>query len=149
MLLDPRKRKCKGPCQSTTRKIRESGFCLACERIRKKEKSAKAKDARQRRTFGISSDEAKLVEEAQDGGCICAPWTNYDGSGKRALSTDHNHRTGVVRGRLCKHCNDLLGRVHDDPAYFRAMIAYITNPPAVRVLGERIVPGHDLGWTGE
>lgn len=128
-------------CKSTTRKIRESGCCLSCERDIKKEKREKGRNNRQIRGFGITLEEARLVEAEQDGGCICAPWTGYDGSGKRMLSTDHNHKTGEIRGRLCKHCNDLLGRVHDDPAYFRMMIAYLENPPARRVLGVRLVPG--------
>lgn len=117
--------------------------CGECIRARKKERSAVSKERRQRTIYGITLEEAKAIEQEQDGGCICAPWTNYDGSGKRSLSTDHDHKTGEVRGRLCKHCNDLLGRVHDDPAYFYAMVEYIKNPPARRVVGVRIVPGHE------
>lgn len=131
---------CRG-CGSTTRKLQDGLRCATCIRERKNERRRKARESRQIRTFGITLEEAKAIEEAQDGGCICAPWTGYDGSGARALSTDHDHRTGEVRGRLCKHCNDLLGRVRDDPAYFRLMIEYLRNPPARRVLGVRVVPG--------
>lgn len=135
-------------CGSTTRKLvlvpgtKTMVGCGECIRERRKQKRLIGQARRQTAVFGITLDEAKAIEEEQDGGCICAPWTNYDGSGKRSLSTDHDHKTGKIRGRLCKHCNDLLGRVMDDPAYFRAMIAYLENPPAERVVGERIVPGH-------
>lgn len=133
---------CKG-CGSTTRKLSYAGpRCLECHRAERKRRSLVGKERRQRTVYGISLEEAQAIEREQDGGCICAPWTNYDGSGKRSLSTDHDHKTGEVRGRLCKHCNDLLGRVMDDPAYFRAMIAYLEHPPARRVVGVRVVPGH-------
>lgn len=113
---------------------------LACWRIEKKRRKEVRKDGYQQKVYGITHEEAKQIEAEQDGGCICAPWTGYDGSGARALSTDHDHTTGEVRGRLCKHCNDLLGRVRDDPTYFRLMIAYLENPPARRVVGVRVVP---------
>jgi hypothetical protein len=135
-------------CKSTTRILKpvpgtkSMVGCGECIRARRDERRLAGRARRQATIFGITLDEAKAIEEEQGGGCICAPWTNYDGSGKRALSTDHDHKTGAIRGRLCKHCNDLLGRVLDDPAYFRAMVDYINNPPAVRVVGHRVVPGH-------
>lgn len=112
---------------------------LACWRIEKKRRKAVRQDSYQQKTFGITLDEKEELIEFQGGGCICADWTGYNGA-TRSLSTDHDHRTGVVRGALCKHCNDLLGRVRDDPQYFRRMIAYLENPPAVKLFGERIVP---------
>lgn len=128
-------------CGSTTKKLSYPGpRDLGCHRAVKKERSLRRKDNYQQKIYGITQAEKQQVIDAQDGGCICAPWTGYDGSSGRDLSTDHDHETGVVRGALCKHCNDLLGRVRDDPTYFRLMIKYLTDPPAVRVLGERIVP---------
>lgn len=113
--------------------------CHTHHRNKRKAKLAAGRDRRKQRTFGITVDEARRVQAFQGGGCICYPWTGYNGR-TRSLSTDHNHRTGLIRGELCKHCNDLLGRIRDDPNYFIAMLAYLTNPPAVQVLGERYVP---------
>jgi hypothetical protein len=113
----------------------------------KKQRKLARQDGYQQKTFGITVEEGQRVIEAQGGGCICAPWTGYRGQ-TRALSTDHDHKTGVIRGKLCKHCNDLLGRVRDDPRYFLLMAAYLENPPAVQVLGVRIAPegsGQDGG----
>lgn len=90
--------------------------------------------------FGLTLEERDQLIEYQGGGCICKDWTGYNGA-TRSLSTDHDHETGVVRGALCKHCNDLLGRVKDDPRYFQRMIAYLTHPPAVQLFGARYVPG--------
>lgn len=132
-------------CGSTTRKLNQKSpkvwLCQTCDRGRKKAAKESRRAAYQEKNFGITLDEGALIVEFQGGGCICKDWTGYDGS-SRALSTDHDHETGVVRGKLCKHCNDLLGRVRDDPKYFERMANYLRNPPAVRLLGRRVVPGH-------
>jgi hypothetical protein len=132
-------------CGSTTRKLNQVSpkVLLCAEDIRKRKKVARERrqHARQTGVFGITLEQAKTIEAFQGGGCVCAEWTGYNGS-TRALSTDHDHATGEVRGRLCKHCNDLLGRVRDDPEYFRRMIAYLENPPAKRLFGSVVVPGY-------
>jgi hypothetical protein len=132
-------------CGSTTRQLTQVSpkvqLCATDIRNRRNAKRLAAREARQQRGFGITLAESGELVEWQGGGCICKPWTGYNGA-SRALSTDHDHKTGVVRGKLCKHCNDLLGRVKDDPEFFLRMIAYLKNPPAVRLFGERIVPGH-------
>jgi hypothetical protein len=113
--------------------------CHTHNRIEKKRKRAVRQNSYQVRNFGITLEEKQELIEFQGGGCICADWTGYNGK-TRSLSTDHDHVTGVIRGALCKHCNDLLGRVRDDPRYFARMMAYLENPPAVRLLGKRIAP---------
>lgn len=130
-------------CGSTTRKLVHPGpRDVTCHRAKVKARKLARQDTYQRRVYGITKEEKERIIEEQDGGCICVAWTGYRGSGKRDLSTDHDHTTGEVRGVLCKHCNDLLGRVRDDPAYFHLMLRYLKDPPARRVVGVRIVPGH-------
>lgn len=135
-------------CGSTTRMLNRVSpkvhLCATCIRDRKKAKREKARNNRQVRTFGLTSEEGELLVEYQGGGCICKPWTGYNGA-SRNLSTDHDHKSGEVRGKLCKHCNDLLGRIKDDPEFFNRMIAYLANPPARRLFGRVIVPGHEGG----
>jgi hypothetical protein len=130
-------------CGSTTRKLTQVSpkvqLCQSDIRERKRAKKAARQDSYQRKNFGLTLEEKADLIDYQGGGCICMTWTGYNGA-TRALSTDHNHETGVIRGALCKHCNDLLGRVQDDPRYFEWMLAYLRNPPAVRLFGERIVP---------
>lgn len=130
-------------CGSATRKLtRVSPKVLLCAtdiRERRKAKRRAAQARRVERVYGLTLEEKEMVIAFQGGGCICAEWTGYNGK-TRALSVDHDHGTGVVRGVLCKHCNDLLGRVKDDPRYFEFMIRYLQNPPAVRLFGERIAP---------
>lgn len=131
-------------CGSTTRKLHRVSpkvqLCATCIRERRNARRKTARARRQERVFGITLEEKEGIVAFQGGGCICAPWTGYNGN-TRALSTDHDHESGVIRGVLCKHCNDLLGRIRDSPEYFRRMVRYLDDPPAVRLLGERIVPG--------
>lgn len=142
MVSPPKPRRCKD-CPPTG-KPRPAPYpgprCHTHNRAELKRKREANRARNTARRFGITPAEKEQVRQHQGGGCICKPWTGYDGSGKRALSTDHDHKTGIIRGVLCKHCNDLLGRVRDDPEYFRRMNEYLANPPAVQVLGPRQVP---------
>ena len=140
--LPPSKPACTD-CGSTTRKLtRVSPKVLLCatdirERRNRKRKAAQAR--RTERVYDVTMAEKQELIEFQGGGCICKPWTGYNGN-SRSLSIDHDHATGIVRGALCKHCNDLLGRIRDDPEYFRRMMQYLGDPPAVRLFGVRIAP---------
>lgn len=114
--------------------------CFTHDKAKKNERKAKARDSRLEQTYSITQAEYDQIKAEQNGHCICGEWTGYNGS-TRALSVDHDHHTGFVRGLLCKHCNDLLGRVGDDPRYFELMGAYLRNPPAFRAIGKRVAEG--------
>ena len=43
------------------------------------------------------------------------------------LSIDHCHKTGKVRGLLCKHCNHGLGKFKDDVNLLKIAIDYLNN----------------------
>lgn len=45
--------------------------------------------------------------------------------GRRRLSLDHCHKTGVFRGLLCTPCNTALGLLGEDPARLRVAEAYL------------------------
>jgi hypothetical protein len=63
---------------------------------------------RLRRTYGIwLGDYRRLYDE--QGGC-CAGCGDFH----ERLHVDHCHRTGRVRGLLCRVCNLALGRLRDD-----------------------------------
>jgi hypothetical protein len=59
----------------------------------------------------------------QDGRCaIC------DRPPKRALTIDHEHKTGRVRGLLCHFCNyRFLGRGRENPEHHRRAVAYLSS----------------------
>lgn len=95
-------------------------------------------ETRWRQVYGISADEYWAIYEYQNKRCyICERAT---GARKR-LSVDHCHDTGIVRGLLCQRCNrDILGHLRDDIAAFERAIEYLVEPPALHVIGSRIVP---------
>jgi hypothetical protein len=49
------------------------------------------------------------------------------------LSVDHDHKTLLVRGLLCRPCNDLLGHARDDPEFFTRAKVYLEKPPAQEI----------------
>ena len=88
--------------------------------------------------YGITGQEYWAIYEYQGKRCyICQRATGV----RKRLSVDHCHETGIVRGLLCQRCNrDVLGHLRDDPEAFWRGAQYLQNPPAVMVIGERIVP---------
>ena len=85
----------------------------------KKMQWAKANPDRVRATiarcrYGIEKAEWKALMAAPC--CIC--------HGKTTC-VDHDHKTGKVRGGLCKNCNRGLGAFLDDPRLLRNAIAYL------------------------
>ena len=79
------------------------------------------KHAERLRRYGLTEEEyAALVAAHGDGCAICgSPDTD------RRLSIDHCHRTGRVRGLLCKAHNRGLGFFGDDPDLLRAAADYL------------------------
>lgn len=72
-------------------------------------------------------------------GELCAICRRARGVVKR-LSVDHDHETGFIRGLLCGTCNSMLGDARDDPEFFDRAAAYLRDPPAFYVIGQRIAP---------
>jgi len=113
---------CSG-CQSFVPKFYCSGSrCKACV-------SMAAHEKRLGDVYGIDSEEYQRIWEAQ--GRRCAICRNQPRTIRFAV--DHDHKTGEVRGILCKRCNhDLLGGAHDDVIMLFRAITYLIYPPAVQ-----------------
>lgn len=113
--------------------------CATHHRARRRVQRDAAHAAHVLRTYGITAEQYWELYEAQGGKCyICRR-----ASGKtRRLAVDHDHESGMVRGLLCKPCNrDVVGHSKEEIEFFERAIEYLTNPPAVRVIGEVFVPG--------
>ena len=111
-------------------------LCATHRRKRTKDRRAKAHANHVQRTYGISGDEYLLLKSSQNGTCaICGPWTGRSGR-YVSLSVDHNHRTGEVRGLLCRPCNRILGVWRDNPIVFERAAEYLREPPARKMLTE-------------
>ena len=73
----------------------------------------------------LTRDELKSLIALQDGKCgICRTACAV---GNRTV--DHCHKTGAVRGVLCKLCNAAVGHLNDDPRIMRAAVRYLEHSP--------------------
>lgn len=73
------------------------------------------------RSYGITVEDYNNMLEAQDYGCYICGGTDAN----RALSIDHNHSTGKVRGLLCSNHNRALGLLGDNPELLIAAHRYL------------------------
>lgn len=70
---------------------------------------------------------------------VCAVCGQPNKSGNR-LSTDHDHKSALVRGLLCQRCNRLFGKIENPrweatPTLLRQLANYWENPTATAALG--------------
>ena len=73
--------------------------------------------------IGLTLEEYRELLRRQNG--VCAICKRDDSRG--SLAVDHCHKTGLVRGLLCRSCNTSLGKMNDDPELLRRAIAYLEN----------------------
>jgi hypothetical protein len=92
---------------------------------------AGAHERRVQKVYGLQPGEYGRIYLYQ--GQVCAICGRATGA-TRALSVDHDHATGLVRGLLCRPCNDLLGHIRDQVSVARRIVRYLLSPPA-RELG--------------
>lgn len=93
------------------------------------DKKARNKELRLKRHFNISMDEYNRL------GNVCAVCGR---TGKtREISVDHDHKTGLTRGRLCMRCNKGIGLFGDNPDLLTTAAEYLYSPPAVNLFGIR------------
>jgi hypothetical protein len=89
--------------------------------------------ADQLRAFGLTQEGYDRMLAAQGGGCAVCGGEQIT-KGKKWLSVDHCHETGVVRGLLCNNCNNALGHAKDDPARLRTMADYLERSRRPRLV---------------
>lgn len=88
------------------------------------------------RRYGITPDDYDRMLAEQGG--LCAICRQPERSNRnRSLAVDHNHRTGLVRGLLCSHCNRAIGLLADDPTRLIRALAY---------LGATFGPSTAISW---
>jgi hypothetical protein len=88
-------------------------------------------EKRVQNVYGLGEGDYDVIYKGQGGKCaICQRATGAS----RKLSVDHDHKTGEVRGLLCRVCNNLLGHARDDPEFFNRARDYLHRPPARELL---------------
>jgi hypothetical protein len=125
---------------TTKRKAPHPGpRCATHHRTKRAKRNSQTREQRWQLVYNITAAEYWAIHEYQNGTCyICQ---RAKGVGRKRLSVDHCHTTGVVRGLLCQKCNrDILGHARDEPEFFERAIKYLNNPPAIDVIGWREVP---------
>ena len=85
-----------------------------------------------KRRYNITLEEYSQILDSQ-GGCCATCGTKEPGGRWKSFAVDHDHKTGKVRGMLCKSCNIALGEVYDNLTTLENMIKYLneqneTNP---------------------
>lgn len=111
---------------------KQVSYCIPCQKAYNRERRVWLH-------YGITYDEYELLLACQDFRCaICLGRPR-----KNALSVDHDHKTGEIRGLLCSRCNHrLLGSANDDPARLRKAADYLEAYAPRDVFGEaKHVPG--------
>ncbi len=91
----------------------------SCRSCRNKKQDRYRKDS-QRIAYGLDEDQLAQLHIKQEGLCeICRK------SQERRLDADHNHKTGKLRGVLCRSCNIGIGYLQDSPELLSKAIAYL------------------------
>lgn len=67
----------------------------------------------------LSLEEYDKLYKLQNGMCIIC------GSYHKRLCVDHNHKTGFIRGLLCRRCNSGLGLFRDNPIFIEKALSYL------------------------
>lgn len=83
--------------------------------------------------YGITIEQYEELLAKQKGGCaICGDIECHTG---KSLAVDHDHRCcpgnrscgKCVRGILCNHCNNGLGKFKDDPMLLLKAMEYLST----------------------
>jgi hypothetical protein len=86
-------------------------------------RGSRARSSNLKRRFGITEADYQIMLKGQKGKCaICG--TREPGTAG-VFAVDHDHRTGKVRGLLCRSCNVGIGNLKDDPNLLQAAVSYL------------------------
>lgn len=75
--------------------------------------------------YGLNLEDYNSLFIKQKGKCaICG---KHQSELKRSLAVDHCHKTGRVRGLLCRNCNTAIGMLNEDIENLRCAILYLNE----------------------
>lgn len=76
--------------------------------------------------YGLTEEEYQFLWDSQNGKCAISGHP----LGKKTAHTDHDHKTGKVRGLIHQKINMALGLFGDDPVLLRAAANYLEGANA-------------------
>lgn len=135
------KRRCKRGHESKHKRVVGSNnlvVCSECQRLtarktykrRKTSTSTKQwkkynKDRTMQVLYGLRLSDYENLFHAQNGRCAICNLPGTTEGFATALRVDHDHKTGIIRGLLCNHCNLALGHLRDDTNLLESAIKYL------------------------
>lgn len=104
------------------------GWCRKCHNQKARDRAREHKESTRRKImfkkYGWTLEFFQSVLERNGNRCqICK--LEFDGSTKNQPNIDHDHKTGMVRGVLCRSCNTGIGHLKDSPDIMRSAIDYL------------------------
>ena len=104
-------------------------------RSRNPNKAIWYKRADLKRYYNLTIEEWNVMFDRQ--GRLCAVCRSpHSGRKNGQWCTDHDHKTGSVRGILCNGCNMALGQIKDDPQRLRMLAEYVETGGACHARSE-------------
>jgi len=79
-----------------------------------------------KKNFNISLEKYTNILKLQNNRCAICLGDNSDAKGK-IFAVDHCHKTGKIRGLLCRGCNVGIGNLKDNPELLEKAAMYIRN----------------------
>ena len=98
-----------------------SSKCRGADHYQKTKEHQRCKALQKK--FGITLEDYNQMFADQEGHCAICGVHQLDVS--LTFAVDHDHKTGEVRGLLCRHCNVGLGHFRDDTTLLAKAIAYL------------------------
>ena len=78
-----------------------------------------------KKRFKLTPEEVDAMWKVQDGECANYGCQTKLEKGKSGACIDHDHKTGKIRGILCRTCNLALGHAKDDVHVLSGLIDYL------------------------
>ena len=105
--------------RSRTCRFCQEEYCKSWRRRHPKKSCEIRRRSRIKHAYGLSGGEFDRLLTRQSNQCaVCkSPLTKP--------CVDHDHRTGKVRGLVCRDCNLAVGHFKDDPERMRKAIRYL------------------------
>lgn len=105
-------------------------YCKECVSLKNKKYTRNPEDSRKnhlKKTFNLTEKDYNNLLEKQHGVCaICGkPEISLYKGAIRNLAIDHNHKTGEIRGLLCRNCNLGVGYFNDNIETIEKVLQYL------------------------
>ena len=102
-----------------------------CRKCRRKSSSDSRQKCILKKKYNLSLDQYEQLLISQQYKCaICRNSENHINFATKkiiSLTVDHCHKTGTIRGLLCRNCNLMLGNSKDSPENLKKGAKYLEN----------------------